>query len=133
MYDLRVLGILLVVSVPIAWFVSEFQNRRWPRLVLGCFAILSSFGVAGVVGSLERLNSNVWFGSASKELIDATIAELDAGNEDRVLQSLKVLQQKYSPTYENRARYDVLIRETVAQMQAGSKTPDTAKPVDGTR
>ena len=31
------------------------------------------------------------------------------------------LQQKYSPTYENRARYDVLVKETVSEMHAGSQ------------
>jgi hypothetical protein len=29
------------------------------------------------------------------------------------------MQQKYVPTYENRARYDVLVDETVTQMHAG--------------
>jgi len=109
---------MLAIGVPIAWFASEFQGRRWLRLVLGSFAILLSLGVAAVVGSLERLNSNAWFGSASKNLVDATIAELEAGNRDGVLRSLKTLQQKYSPTYENRARYDVLIEEAVTQMRA---------------
>ncbi len=110
--------VMLAIGVPIAWFASEFQGRRWLRLVLGSFAILLSFGVAAVVGSLERFNSNAWFGNASKNLVDATIAELEAGNRDGVLRSLKTLQKQYSPTYENRARYDVLIEETVTQMRA---------------
>ena len=110
--------IVLAVGIPIAWFASEYQSRRWLRLTLGCFAILLSFGIAALVGSTERYNSNSWFGNASKELIDATVAELEAGNKDRVLESLKTLQHEYSPTYENRARYDVLVKETVAQMRA---------------
>jgi hypothetical protein len=80
--------------------------------------------MAFLAGSLERFNSNAWYGFASKKLIDATITELEAGNKDRVLQSLKVLQNKYSPTYENRARYDELVEEAVAQMQEiESKAP----------
>jgi hypothetical protein len=110
--------VMLAIGVPIAWFASEFQGRRWLRLVLGSFAILLSLGAAAVVGSLERFNSNAWFGNASKNLVDATIAELEAGNRDGVLRSMKTLQKKYSPTYENRARYDVLIEETVTQMRA---------------
>jgi hypothetical protein len=112
---------LLTIVVPIAWFASEFQGRRWLRLVLGSFAILLSFGVAALVGSLERLNSNAWFGVASKDLVDATIAELEAGNRDGVLRSLKLLQQEYSPTYENRARYDELIEKTVTRMRANPR------------
>jgi hypothetical protein len=106
-------------GIPMAWFASEYQERRWLRLVLGCLAILMSFGIAAIVGSLERFNSNSWFGNASKELVDATVAELEAGNRDGVLRSLKAMQQKYVPTYENRARYDVLVDETVTQMHAG--------------
>jgi len=113
-----VLIVMLAIGVPITWFASEFQSRRWLRLVLGCLAILLSFGIAAIVGALERWNSNAWFGNASKELVDATVTELETGNRDGVLRALKTLQRKYSPTYENRARYDVLIEETVAQMRA---------------
>jgi hypothetical protein len=38
--------IVLAAGVPIAWFASEYQSRRWLRFVLGCFAILLSFGIA---------------------------------------------------------------------------------------
>src|SRR5258708_5784360 len=116
MQPFGVLILVFVIGVPIAWFVAEFQGRRWLRLTLGSFAILLSFGVAALVGWTERFNSNAWFSVASKSLVDATIAELEAGNREGVLRSLKTLQAKYSPTYENRARYDVLIEETVAQM-----------------
>jgi hypothetical protein len=109
---------VLVICVPIAWFVAEFQDRRWLRLILGSFAILLSFGVAALVGWAERFISNAWFSEASKNLVDATIAELEAGNREGVIRSLKSLQKTYSPTYENRARYDVLIEETVTQMRS---------------
>ena len=49
------------------------------------------------VGWAERFSSNAWFGGASKNLIDTTVAELEAGNREGVLRSLKTLQQKYSP------------------------------------
>ena len=112
------LVLLLVVTAPIAWFASEFQERRWLRLALGPVAILLSFGFAVLVGWLERYNSNAWFGSATKELIDAAVTELETGNRDRVLRSLKDLQGRYAPTYENRARYDLLVEEAVNEMQS---------------
>ena len=120
MNALGFLVLLLVIAVPLAWLASEFQDRRWLRVILGSLGILQCVGVAFLVGSLDRFNSNAWFGGASKKLIDTTIAELERGNNDRVLQSLKKLQQKYSPTYENRARYDHLVEETVAEMQSSA-------------
>jgi hypothetical protein len=80
--------------------------------------MLLAFGVAALVGWLERFNSNAWFGGATKELIDAAVAELEAGNRDRVLRSLKDLQDRYAPTYENRARYDILVEEAVKEMRS---------------
>jgi hypothetical protein len=113
-----VLLLLLVVATPFAWLASEFQDRRNLRLGLGIAAILLSFGVAALAGSFERFNSNAWFGRATKELIDAAVVELEAGNGDRVLRSLKDLQGQYSPTYENRARYDLLVEDVVKKMRS---------------
>ncbi|AMV41000.1 hypothetical protein [Planctomyces sp. SH-PL62] len=112
------LVIVLMVVVPIGWFASEFQERRWLRLALGTFAILLSFGVALLIGAtFERLNSNAWFGEATGNLLQATVVELEAGRPENALRSLKQLQQEYRPTYENRARYDVLVEEAVARMR----------------
>lgn len=104
MTELGIFLLLLILLTPIAWFASEFQERRWLRLLLGSAAILLSFAVAFLAGSLQMLKANAWFGSASQKLVDSTITELEAGNTDRVLSSLKRLQQQYSPTYENRTR-----------------------------
>jgi hypothetical protein len=68
-------------------------------------------------------NANIWFGAASKDLVDTTIAELEAGNQEHVLAALKCLQAKYAPTYENRARYDELTAEPVADMRLKGKAP----------
>lgn len=106
--------------MPIAWFASEFQSRRWLRLVLGTTSILLCFGVAALVGALRMFEANAWFGMASKSLVDTTVSELEAGHQVRVLKSFKDLQEKYAPTYEHRARYDVLVEEAVKEM----KSPD---------
>ena len=119
MNPLAFIVLLVVVALPVGWFVCEFRCGRGMRLTLGCLAILCSFGVAFIVGSFERFNSNAWFGHASKQLIDATVSELEAGHTDQVLQALRKLQSEYRPTYENRGRYDKLVERAVADM-----TPD---------
>jgi hypothetical protein len=109
--------LVIVIALPVAWFASEFRGSRGMRLTLGCLAILCSFGVAFVVGSLERFNSNAWFGHASKQLVDVTVSELEAGHTNQVLRSFRQLQSEYRPTYENRARYDKLVEQAVADMK----------------
>ena len=74
-------------------------------------------GVAYLVGDLSRWNYNAWYGGASKELIDTTVAQIEDGNIDRVMSVLRRLKLDYRPTYENRAHYDELINEAVSQMR----------------
>ncbi len=119
--------LLLVIALPIAWLASEFQPRRWMRVVFGVAAIAMSFGVAWIVGSLDRLDSNMWFGAATKDLIQNTIVELENGNDERVLTELRVLRSKFHPTYESRADYDKLVAEYV---NAISDTPILHEPGD---
>jgi len=79
----------------------------------GTAAIAMSFGVAWITASFERWNSNIWYGAASKDLVENTIVELEKGNADRVLAELRVLRTNLNPTYENRADYDQLVAKYV--------------------
>lgn len=108
--------LLLVIVLPIAWLASEFQTSRATRIILGIAAILMSFGVASIVGSLERFRSNTYFGSATKDLVQNTIKELEAGNTERVLSELRRLRSEYNPTYETRGRYADLVSEYVQRV-----------------
>ena len=71
------------------------------------------FGVAFVVSSLGEIRSNIYFGDASKKLINTTISRLEAGDSARLLTDLKELKSEYKPTYETRSRYKELV-ETFA-------------------
>jgi len=114
--------LFLVVGVVVAWFASEFQGRRWLRLLLGCCALVLVGGVAGLAATLvERCNGNAWYGTASGDLIDATVAGLEKGRADEVLAELKRLRGRFQPTYENRARYDRLVEEYVARVRGDKK------------
>ncbi|GAA4468399.1 hypothetical protein [Novipirellula rosea] len=101
--------LLLVAALPIAWLISEFYDNRTTRITLGICAIAMSFGVAWIVGSLDRLQSNIYFSEATKDLIQNTIVELENDNADNVLTQLRVLRDDFRPTYETRDDYDVLV------------------------
>lgn len=116
--DPTLIALALVVLLPIGWLASEFHDNRSVRITLGILAIAMSFFVAFVVGSLEQLRSNTYFGDASKNLIETTLTELEAGNSEQVLDRLKKLQDKYHPTYETRASYKELVDEYVAHFTA---------------
>jgi len=122
-----VVPIWLLVATSIgAWIASEFQSRRWLRLLLGIWALLMCFPVAFSVGMIAMFRANAWFGTATDRLIKATVSELEKGNVDTVVTELKELSSQYRPTYEDRARYDMLVEEAVSRMQsrhngAGSK------------
>ena len=114
---------ILVLALPIAWFVSEFKSqKRSIRCSLGILSILCCFGVAWLAAQLVRLNYNAWYGFASKELIDTTISQIEAGRTDVVLHELKELQETFRPTYEYRAHYDELVKEAVQNMKESEET-----------
>ena len=109
--------ILLTIALPFGWLASEFQDKRWIRITTGCAALAVSFLVAVGVGSLEHFNANAWYGGASKNLVDATVEEIEHGDTKRLLRELKVLQDQFQPTYKNRARYDKLIEDFVSRLR----------------
>lgn len=102
-------AMVLVVVLPLGWLASEFQDNRGLRIFVGVLAIAMSFFVAFVVGSLEQMRSNTYFGDASKKMIETTIYALDDGRIDEVKLGLKELATEYQPSYETRANYDQLV------------------------
>jgi hypothetical protein len=135
--DPLMIVVILCISLPLAWLASEFQSRRGLRIALGCCALGMCYPVAytagKAMGSLERFNSNAWYGSASKGLIDTTLVELEAGNTDKVIRELKTLQSDFLPTKQDRGRYDHLVYEYVIRLghkpteQLGHSEPLTAE------
>ena len=107
---------LLVVAVPIAWFASEFTRSRLARIALGVASIGLSFAVAAAVGKLDRLDSNAYYGAATKDLVQNTIQQLEQGNTQRVLAELRQLRADFEPSYETRDDYDELVRRYVQEV-----------------
>jgi len=100
---------ILVIALPLTWLISEFRCNRPVRVALGIAAIAFSYAVAWGVGSLDRWNSNIWYGTASKDLLDNTITELGNGNTERIISEMRLLRDKLHPAYETRADYDSLV------------------------
>jgi hypothetical protein len=109
--------LFLIVALPIVWIVSEYNHGRLARISLGLASmILISLCIAGLDKISYSFNYNSWYGSNTKSLIDETVRQLEAGNTNQVLKALKQLQESYQPTYENRAKYDFLVSNTVSSM-----------------
>ena len=124
--------VVLLIVVPIGWLISESQSRVWLRITLGIAAIGMSYFVAFVIGSLLRLNYNANYGSASADLVETVIANVESGNEDGLLRELKRLKEEFHPTYENEANYDKLVKSFISRMEAAphdeSTNADTTTP-----
>ncbi len=121
--------LIIVVGLPIAWLVSEFRsNKRSIRCVLGILSILSCFGIAWLTAQFVRLNYNAWYGFAFKSLIDASIEKMENGKTDVVLKELKILQDKFQPTYENRANYNELVTEAADKIKGQKASNKFASP-----
>lgn len=107
------LVVFLIFALPIAWFVSEFQDRKSIRITLGIAAISMCYAVAWVMGSLTFMNANSSFRAASKDLIQNTIVELERGNTERVIVELKKLRSRFEPSYETNDDFDVKVADYV--------------------
>jgi hypothetical protein len=118
---IQILSLTAVVTIvlifPILWYLSETRWSVKTRRVLGMLAISSSFGIAFIVSSINEISYNAWYGSATKNLIQTIISQLEKGNELKLIEELKNLDQKFLPTYENRARYDILVQEMIEKIR----------------
>jgi amino acid transporter len=111
--------LLIVLILPIAWFISELKNsKKSIRCTLGILAILSCFGVAVLAAQIVRLNYNIWYSSATAKLLDSTINQLENKETKFVIKELKTLREKIPVTYEFKGNYNELAAETTKKMKA---------------
>lgn len=108
--------LLLAIGLPICWVWSEYQERRWLRLLFGALSLIMCALIAVAVGSMDRLNSNAWYGTASAKLLETTIVEIEAGRTETLLAALRKLRGEFYPTYQGTAHYDQLIERFQAEV-----------------
>ncbi|GMW01268.1 MAG: hypothetical protein AMXMBFR84_24050 [Candidatus Hydrogenedentota bacterium] len=115
---LLLLGLPLFVVCFFGWVVSE--GNCVPRLrvafALGGFFFAALAGVF-VGGFSESFNYNVYFGSATLELTETILEQLQQGNTEGVVVALRGLKAEYRPTYEHKAGYLELARKSAAYMR----------------
>ncbi len=107
--------VLVVVGLPVAWLMSEFRCGRAVRVSLGIAALtVVTMIVSALWSALSHFQYNSDFGFATKDLIEASIEQIEDGHLDRVLKGWRGLNAQYRPTYENRAHYPELAAEATA-------------------
>lgn len=94
--------LFLGAALPIAWLASEFQSRRWIRILLGVGAIsivgLVAYGWAAV---LTAFTSNVNYSETTKSLVVAVDDGLTSQDSERVRNELRRFAKDYQPSYES--------------------------------
>jgi hypothetical protein len=110
MNGLGILLIVLLAALPLAWLAAEFIAGRPARIGLGVMALGLGIFLAYALGTtLTTFNHNAWFGGATKQFVETSIAQIEDGHFDRVLKAWRALDAQYQPTYENRAGYKELV------------------------
>jgi hypothetical protein len=91
----------LCAALPIAWLVSEFQSRRWIRIVFG-IAALSIVGLIayGWTALLTTFTSNLEFSETTKTLLVAIDEGLASNDSERVQTDIRQFAKNYQPSYE---------------------------------
>ncbi len=119
----NIIGLLwqvaVIVGFPVAWFVSELlSGRRFIRCALGGLAILSIAATLTCQNMLLQIDYNLTYSKAARELIEATVKKLEAGQPEVVLQEFKVLEERFPLTYED-SHFDEFAAEAAKRILAG--------------
>ena len=109
--------LLITVTLPIVWFIAEFRAGVSVRRTLGVVTIVWSFGVAALAGSIQNFNANVYFTTATKDLLESSVQQLRAGKTEAVLREWARADDEFRPTYENRARYKQIVEQAIEGMK----------------
>lgn len=71
---------------------------------------------------VESFNLNIWYSQSARNLLDASIAAINAGKSDQVAGELATMRQNLNVTYEHRGNFKELAEETTARLKSHSGT-----------
>jgi hypothetical protein len=111
--------IFIILGFPIAWLISELKNHdRRSRIARGILAIVSSILISTLFSLGQRLNYTTNYAMVSRHLIQVTITQLEKGNNETVLSSLKKLQNQFNfNAGDSLGKYENLVKEAVFSME----------------
>lgn len=125
--------VALLILIFALWVAAELFWSVGVRIGMGATAISMCCALAFVIGGfLATIQSNIYFGEATYELVDASIDELERGRSDAVLNALQRLCGDYRVSYENRGNYHGLVKNAIAEMRSAleAEEPDESEPRD---
>ena len=108
---------LVIVGLVFGWVVSEFQTRRWIRLLLGACAVTAGLYAGNLYGQFRVLQAKVHFGEATYRLLQVTLDEIESGNTDRAVVELTRLRRDLADTYARKYECTDLLEATVVRME----------------
>ncbi|MCU0858789.1 MAG: hypothetical protein MUC65_10360 [Pontiellaceae bacterium] len=110
---------LVSVAIPTTWLFADLKRSPALRRTLGIIAMLWLLLMACLFGLVSGYEANWYFTSTTKDLLQISTEQIEAGNTDAVFQAWKHLDEKLHPTYENRANYRALVDSTIEEMKKG--------------
>jgi hypothetical protein len=108
---------LFTIALPVSWGIAEFKAKPAVRRVIGLMALLWSFAVASFVGALQQLGADTFFSQASKDLLTASVEQLEAGRTEAVLREWSRADGAYRPSYEDREYYRWIVDRAIEGMK----------------
>jgi hypothetical protein len=111
--------LLVVISalLPIAWIMADFHGSALRRRAIGAMALIWSFGIATLIGSMQQFDANAYYTSHTKELLDVSIRQHQAGRSEAVIREWTRARDAFQPTYENRGDYQEIVAEAIEGMK----------------
>ena len=114
-------GIYLILALVAFCFIalSYFVKKEIIRnIIFLTSALIAIYCIGTLIGKTERLNYNAWYSSSTEDLIETVVEKLEDGQQEQVIQELKVLKSQIGWTYEVRGHYDEHVRETIKNLNS---------------
>jgi hypothetical protein len=109
---------IATILLPVGWLTADIWGSPLARRCFGVIALLVLPTVAFLFGSMiEHFNSTAEFSFASKDLLECSLQQMQAGRNDVVQREWKRMIEEYQPSYENRGRYREVVEEAIERMK----------------